>query len=343
MVFLSVILLLGSFFYLRRRTQALASFPLSFYPIFSKKTYRVHIHQLGNRAFVLALFLMAAALLLPNESFSFLNTHNQQSFEPSYQGMSIYLLIDKSGSMNEAAPTSQHQSKITWAKQIATHLVQERPHDMLGLLAFARAATIVCPLTLAHNELLINLQSITPVTDDTYNGTAIGYALFKTANLISATNYFAERDKSKRTPIYTTEKKAIIVLTDGLQSPHPDDKTNPYRFMPLEDALAFCQENDIQVFYVAVDPILKSKELAVDTYKTQKAVEKTGGTFYIIDDNSAISSLDTKLPPPSAQHESTEYKNKTVGVPIHTILIAIAMLFFLFGCLSETIFARSVP
>ena len=258
-------------------------------------------------------------------------------------GQGIFIAIDCSGSMNEPtryAPSYLH--KYDWVKVIAKEIIQKAKNDAIGIVTFARTTHILSPLTQDKQTLLRNLQTIRPVTKKSGDGTAIGYALFKIANLIVATKHFEERNRLEQPPPFVMDDYTIIVLTDGLQSPNPEDIHNPYRFMSLEDAISFCQANHIRVFYIALDPILKMQEFIHETEKTRKLIEATGGTFFFADhlDKFEIPKDRKKQTPDQEIKRATE---TTVGYPVHRGLLVLGMALFVFAMLTETIFARKGP
>ena len=68
------------------------------------------------------------------------------------------------------------------------------------MVTFARAAHVRVPLTLDHSLILKELSNLHVVTKSDEDGTSMGYAIFKTANLIVETRHFAENLIAKGKP-----------------------------------------------------------------------------------------------------------------------------------------------
>lgn len=346
------------FFYLwQKRATLQASIPFSFLPLpFKRKSFKYTIAGLGNISFALALFLLFLAFTGPFPSFiSADNSLNQlTSKKPARQsGIGIYLVIDKSSSMTGQAPILQAANggltKIGWVKQIAEELVRKRGNDAIGLVTFARSASILSPLTIDDKALISQIKAIAPVGSEREDGTAIGYALYKTANLIVSANYFTERQKERKKPAYQMKNEVIVILTDGLQSPHPDDRSNPYRFIPLDDALSFAIDRGIKVFYVAVDNALKNLQFSNEIKKLKSSISKTGGAFIFLDQDKSLLELFTSIEKLTPQGDidreidspvTNEHSNQD---PLTRYILFTALAFFTFGILSETVFARTLP
>ena len=231
----------------------------------SKRTKaRLYIYRLGPWCFYAAIIVIALSLLPVFTA----SSQQIEEAEVPQTGKGIYLAIDISGSMAETTPfASRYAHKYDWVKDIAKKLILEYKHNPIGIITLARSANVLAPLTMDPASLLESVENIHPVTAENDDGTAIGYALYKVANLIVSAKYFESRGPKGIHPIFSMNGYVIILLTDGLQSPNPADRLNPYRFLPLEDALVFCQKNGIQVYYIAVDPVLKQPQYINETKK----------------------------------------------------------------------------
>lgn len=156
-----------------------------------------------------------------------------QSLEPPTEGIAIYLVLDRSGSMTEKVSASGFSrrmiSKIDLVREMTAKFIvgdqkaglSGRPDDLIGLIFFARGADVEAPLTLDHTAILDQLKKYKHVTDMNQDGTAIGYAIYKAASLIAATKHYAEDLIKKGEPAYTIKNSIIILLTDGMQDPQP--------------------------------------------------------------------------------------------------------------------------
>lgn len=117
------------------------------------------------------------------------------------EGIDIVLTLDLSISMR-ALDLSTRQNVVTRldaAKSVVQDFIDKRPHDRIGLVAFAADAFVVSPLTLNHDWLKKNIQRL-ELGDINGSGTAIGTALGASINRL--------RDKEKGSRI-------VVLLTDG--------------------------------------------------------------------------------------------------------------------------------
>ncbi len=213
------------------------------------------------------------------------------------EGIAIYLVLDQSGSMagEIKAPSSAgrwiKQTKMDLLKQVSKDFVQGNPRlglqgrasDMLGLVAFARGAQVLTPLTLDHQAILQQLEKLQYTTDMSMDGTSIGYSIFKTAHLIAATRLYAQTLAGEGKPAYEIKSSIMIVVTDGLQAPNPLDKGKRLRNIDLIESAEFAKKENIRVYFVNVEPRIASEEFAAHRSLMQKAASITGGRFYLVD------------------------------------------------------------
>ena len=110
------------------------------------------------------------------------------------EGIAIYLLLDQSGSMKEevniTTPAGQNitLSKIDLLKQMTRAFIVGDPaeglpgrtNDLIGLVEFARVPRVISPLTLDHSYILSQLNRFNAVQSNEEDGTAMGYAIYKT-------------------------------------------------------------------------------------------------------------------------------------------------------------------
>lgn len=275
-------------------------------------------------------------------------------------GIALYFLLDESGSMKESVSTIDERGarieipKIDLAKQAIHEFVEGkkglnlpgRRDDLVGLIAFARIPEVLCPLTLNRSEIVQALNRVQPIQEEERNGTAIGYAIFKAVNIIVATKYFAKRQEEEHKGVYSIKNQAIIIITDGLQSPHPADKENPFRFMPPEEAITYAKDNGIRVYYIGIDPVLAQSEFADDVKKMKEAMRGSGGELFIANPSQPIekilSEVDTmeksELPP-----ETVITVKPTQEISLVHFFVALAMISLASAVLLETTLARSVP
>ena len=91
--------------------------------------------------------------------------------------------------------------KLTFTLETAP----SQKNNLISLTSFARVAEMISSPTYQHKMTIDRLKDIDTVKDNYNDGTAIGYAIYKTSLIIKAAE----------------ERSTIILITDGLQSPGP--------------------------------------------------------------------------------------------------------------------------
>ncbi len=155
-------------------------------------------------------------------------------------------------------------------RRVASEFVRGRPSDMLGIVSFARTASVVTPLTLDHAQVLDGLKELQVVPSQDQDGTAIGYAIYKTATLIAATEQFM---KGK----FEIKGAAILLVTDGLQDPNPLDNENSLRNQDIPEAADYAKEQKIKLYIINIDPSITMDQFAPHRNQMRTAAESTGG------------------------------------------------------------------
>lgn len=142
-----------------------------------------------------ACFLLVVALARP-----------QRGIEESSvrtEGIDIVLSVDVSTSMlaEDFADSGKPINRIGAAKEVLETFIENRPHDRMGLVAFAAMPFTMAPLTMDHGWLLQQVQRLeTGVLPD---GTAIGSGLAAAINRL--------RDS-------TAASRIVVLLTDGVNN-----------------------------------------------------------------------------------------------------------------------------
>lgn len=278
------------------------------------------------------------------------------------EGIAIYLILDQSGSMRESVPTGRRREevKIDLLKEVtkkfiqgdASTALQGRPNDMIGLVSFARGATVLSPLTLDHQAVLQELSNLAPVAEREQDGTSIGYAIFKTANLIAATRHYAEALVTKGEPAYTIKNSVMILITDGMQDPNPLDKGKRLRNIDVPEAAAYAKEQGIKLYIINVEPKLSTENFAPYRRVMQRAAESTGGRFFMIDQTGSLdriyreidllekSSLPAEVRPPA---DFDRLPDRYQRLSLYPYLIALGLLSLLASILLQTTVMRRTP
>jgi Ca-activated chloride channel homolog len=188
------------------------------------------------------------------------------------KGIAIEMVVDRSGSMGQELIYERAQlNRLEVVKKIFREFVlgnakdlQGRPSDLIGMVAFARYADTICPLTLSHGALERFIESIQLVTRRNEDGTAIGDGLalaaarLKTAEeLMTSTRGQPPSPGSHEEPEggvplyqpagsgkdYQIKSKVVILLTDG--------QNNAGKRSPLE-AARLAKEWGIKVYAIGI-------------------------------------------------------------------------------------------
>jgi len=164
---------------------------------------------------LLVLFLLAIALARPQKG--------KERVRDVSKGVAIEMVVDRSGSMAaEMEHGGERLNRLEVVKRVFEEFVSGnrddlagRPNDLIGMIAFARFADSVCPLTLAHGALGRFLETVQLVQRRSEDGTAIGDALALAAARLRTAEDTLARQNPDRAKDYVIKSKAIILLTDG--------------------------------------------------------------------------------------------------------------------------------
>lgn len=283
------------------------------------------------------------------------------------EGIAIYFILDQSGSMSNKIKALNDRgerevmSKMDLLKQVTKDFIEGdpdtglsgRPNDLIGLVTFARGAQVLAPLTLDHQAILDNLDRLHYTSDFNQEGTVIGYAIYKTANLIAATRHYAEDLVGAGKPSYEIKGNIMILVTDGFQSPNPLDKNDRLRNIEMVDAADYARENHIKLYIINVEPQMASNEFALYRKLSRQVAELTGGKFYLLDSStglkkiySEIDQLEKSTLPFEGNYEpppKSDLPNLFKRVSFYPYLIALGMLCIGIAVLLETVLMRRVP
>jgi len=189
---------------------------------------------------VLCLTLLAAALSRP-----------QVGAGPESvlrKAVAIEIVLDRSTSMLEPMRSGPDApSRFDVARSAIRDFISGdgeglpgRPDDLIGMVAFARWAHTVCPLTRAHDALLDLLRRTDVVRSRDADGTAIGEALaLAAARLDQAERTLAAHNAGRPNSEIEIKSKVIVLLTDG--------RNNAGQISPPR-AARLCAENDIRIY-----------------------------------------------------------------------------------------------
>lgn len=283
----------------------------------------------------------------------------------SSEGIAIYLVLDQSGSMKEKVTgiidgKTVVLPKIELLKEKTEQFIKGdplsgqkgRPNDLIGLITFARSAKVLSPLTLDHAYILKQLEKLNVVQDRNQDGTGIGYAIFKTANLITATRYYSSELSKAGNVDYNIKSAVMIVVTDGLQDPNPLDQGNRLRNISLKEAAEYAKEKNIRVYIINIEPRFETQEFAPHRRLMQQVAELTGGKFYLKNSTNLpeiyaeIDALEkSTLPDTGDKQDIPKDKQPYLyrRISFYPYLIALGMLLLLLSVVLDTTLLRRVP
>lgn len=360
----------------------LALFGVCFYTL-AKATYSftppfLHYSQLSDmqtsspnlkeRIYNLPKWLLYGSLAL--FSLAFLDPHWEKPpgadpFMPPQtpkEGIAIYLITDKSGSMKEPVldygPDGRpiRVPKIDILKKVSKEFVAGdpstgltgRPNDLVGLVSFARGADVLVPLTLDHKAILSELDKLKISNDEDSQGTAIGYAIYKTASIISATKHFAEELARNGKPPYKIQSAIMVLVTDGFQDVNPLDRGRRYRSMEVEEAAAFAKSQGVKLYVINVDPSLNTEQFQPHRNQMRRISESTGGKFYIVSEGqslqniySEINQLEKSSLPDFSSRKQTLHAVRTLS--LYPYFIEAGLILLALSILLQTLSLRRVP
>ena len=173
-----------------------------------KPTLRQRLSSTPSLLQFAALALLAVAMARPQVGIEFVRDVTR--------GVAIELVVDRSGSMGaEMNYDGDRFDRLETVKRVIDEFVNGgkrglpgRPNDLIGLVAFARYADTISPLTLSHGALDGFLDTVNIVTREDEDGTSIGDAIALAAARLHTAGEQADEN-------YEMKSRVIILLTDG--------------------------------------------------------------------------------------------------------------------------------
>ncbi|WP_068471371.1 vWA domain-containing protein [Candidatus Protochlamydia phocaeensis] len=272
------------------------------------------------------------------------------------KGIAIYLLLDQSSSMAETISsfkrnkTQPAPSKFYLLKQLTKQFILSRPSDLIGLISFARVPKVIVPLTLDQESLIDHLNQLEVVQNPEEDGTAIGYAIFKTVSLIAATRHFAEELQGKEKAAYEIKHAIIIVVTDGFQDPNRLDYGNRLRTIELDEGAAYAKSQGVRLYVINIDPHFSSSpEFAPHRRQIKALTESTGGQFYAVNKSEDLEQIYNTIDRiekediPIVLNPKENLKAAYNRFSLYPFLVSAGMFFFLSAAFLETTFLKKIP
>lgn len=192
------------------------------------------------------------------------------------QGIDILLCLDVSSSM-EARDLDPARTRLEVAREAAQRFLAARPADRVGLIAFARYADVVSPLTLGHEalaSLLAEVRMVEPEGPEDLTG--IGNAVARAATVL-------ERGGAR--------SAVVILFTDGEENVATGD--DPRAIAPAR-AAELCSERGVRVYSIVAGvgkPAPGGGWQPLDTRAVEALARATGGAFFEVRDAQALAGV----------------------------------------------------
>lgn len=245
------------------------------------------------------------------------------------EGIAIALTVDVSLSMliEDFFIGGQPVNRLIAAKRVMRDFIRGRKSDRIGIVAFAGAPYLPCPLTLDHEWLESNIERVqTGVMED---GTAIGSGIAAAARRL---------DQQK------VPSKVIILLTDGANN---SGKLSP------QDAAKLAATLGIKIYTIAIGtpgvhliPLPNGRQITsgrqeFDEATLQEVARIGNGAFYRAQDLQALANIFKTID----QLEKSEVKKRNVveTTDLFHWPVGVAFTLLLLSLLLNQLLLRSAP
>ena len=258
-------------------------------------SWRQRLYGLPMAIRLIALLCLVIALARPQ-------TGREEVVDIS-KGVAIEMVIDRSGSMAaEMEYNGRQMTRLDVVKDLFKNFalgdgrnLPGRPNDLIGIIAFARYADTICPLTLAHGALEPFLDTVKLVQVRSEDGTAIGDALALAAARLEKVDDTLAKQQTGNKKVYDIKSKIIILLSDG--------ENNAGKRDPLE-AAKLAAKWGVKVYAIAIGggSAMQSIQTPFGVYKVpvghsadttalKQIAEETGGFFREATDAASLSAI----------------------------------------------------
>ncbi|MBN1870560.1 MAG: VWA domain-containing protein [Candidatus Omnitrophica bacterium] len=322
-IILLVPFVLALIIFLKRRQQA-TSFRFSSTEIVSalKPSWKIRFHQVPYILRLLTIALFFIALAGPR------SVLDETIHE--IEGIDIVLAIDASGSMaaEDFVMNGKRYNRLHIVKDVVKEFIDARKNDRLGLVAFARVAYTISPLTTDHSWLLANLERVElGIIED---GTAVGSAIVSSVARL-------ENSEAK--------SKVVVLLTDGVN--------NSGKMGPVE-AARVAEAFGIKIYtigagtkgmvpYPVMDPwgrkVYQNVIIEIDEKTLREVADITGGKYFRATDTESLREIYKEIDA-LEKIKIEEYGYKEYKELFGYFLMAGLVALFLEVILSNTIFLK---
>lgn len=244
---------------------------------------------------VAVLVLLVLAIARPRQGTEKIVEHNR--------GIALEMVVDRSGSMGEEMKyAGERVNRLEAAKGVFREFVigsdkglEGRKADLIGMVAFARYADTVCPLTHNHGALAHFIEATNLVTLRSEDGTAIGDALaLAAARLKTAEDDLRKKRIEGTDEAFTIQSKAIVLITDG--------RYNAGKRHPIE-AARLAKEWGIKIYCIGIGGERLSsamdfffrRQANLDEDMLEKIAGETGGFYQKATDENSLRNIYKKI------------------------------------------------
>ncbi|MGM5488266.1 MAG: vWA domain-containing protein [Nanobdellota archaeon] len=216
------------------------------------------------------------------------------------KGVNAVLALDVSGSMKaeDYSPNRMDAAKIA----ADTLIDQLKPKDKVGIVVFQSGATTAAYLTSLKERALDKLSSVQARDGRTAIGDGLGLAIDMVTSI-------------------PNKKKVVILLSDGV---------NNAGVIKPQEAIAYAQENNIQVFTVGMgsegktiigrDWMGRPQYAELDEKLLQQIAQETGGDYFKAVNEQTLTDIYDKL------SEKIEREKEDTSIKDWFILLALLIM-----------------
>jgi hypothetical protein len=198
----------------------------------------------------------------------------------SYPGRRIAMFVDASGSMSEPFPTTRlgqldapaYFTSVAAAEYFIRLRIEGRYRDLIALIEFGDEAYVLTPFTTDYENILLS-TSLINTWDEWGRFNAPGTVLINALNV--AVGLFRSFD------FLEASGNAMVIFSDG------NDTQFQFEGRPLDSIMQAAYDYRIPVYMLRIAANKQLGQVVPDaTWKA--AIEKTGGRFFPVADESAI-------------------------------------------------------
>jgi len=228
------------------------------------------------------------------------------------EGIDIVLCLDTSSSML-SNDLDARRSRLDVAKAAAGRFIEQRKHDAIGLISFARYPDVRCPPTLDHvaiGAILAGVATVDP--DGAEDATGIGTAVARAAEVLGDD---------------AATSRIVVLLTDGEENVATADR--PGEISPIH-AGQLCAQMGIRVYTIAAGvgrPGVDGQLVPLDTAQVEDLSRRTGGRFFEVRDAAALSDVYAEIDSLETRAQAEQrYRIEDAYVPLLSLALGLLLV-----------------